>query len=343
MPSTDQYESAMLRALELSLQGPFIGVNPQVGAVILDAEGKTVSEGWHLGSGTDHAEVMALKNLREKLSVERLPNGFTAVVTLEPCNHTGKTGPCAQELIQAGISRVVFASSDPGDASSAGADTLESAGVEVISGVLLKQAEDQNRVWLTANRLGRPFVTLKWASSLDGRNAAQDGSSKWISGNESRADTHVRRSQVDAIMVGTATIEADNPELTARQQNGVLCRSQPLRVIMGKRDLDHNLKIFNSDAETLQLKTHSIEEALDTLWDRGIKHVFIEGGPNLASEFVKLGLVDEYLIYLAPTLLGGDKTSLIDIGVEGISEAKNLEILETKNLGNDIFIRARSA
>jgi diaminohydroxyphosphoribosylaminopyrimidine deaminase/5-amino-6-(5-phosphoribosylamino)uracil reductase len=144
-------------------------------------------------------------------------------------------------------------------------------------------------------------------------------------------------------MVGSATIEADNPELTARRANGVLYGSQPLRVIVGKRELDQDFKVFNKDAETVQLKTHSIEEALDTLWDRGIKHVFIEGGPNLASEFVKLGLVDEYLIYLAPMLLGGDKTSLIDIGVEGISEAKNLEILETKNLGNDIFIRARRA
>lgn len=343
MSTTDHYESAMLRALELSLQGPFMGVNPQVGAVILDVDGKIVSEGWHLGSGTDHAEVMALKNLREKLGVEILPKDFTAVVTLEPCNHTGKTGPCAEALIEAGISRVVFASGDPGDASGAGAETLKSAGVEVISGVLLEEAEAQNRVWLTSNRLGRPFVTLKWASSLDGRNAAQDGSSKWISGKESRSDTHLRRSQVDAIMVGTGTIEADDPELTARQSNGMLCGSQPLRVVLGKRELDRNLKVFNNDAETVQLKTHSIEEALDTLWDRGIKHVFIEGGPNLASEFVKLGLVDEYLIYLAPMLLGGDKTSLKDLGVEGISEAKNLEILETKNLGNDIFIRARSA
>jgi diaminohydroxyphosphoribosylaminopyrimidine deaminase/5-amino-6-(5-phosphoribosylamino)uracil reductase len=343
MPTTDQYESAMSRALELSLQGPFTGVNPQVGAVILDAQGESVAEGWHLGTGTDHAEVMAIKNLKANLGVDTLPSGFTAVVTLEPCNHTGKTGPCAKALIEAGIARVVFASSDPGEASSSGAKTLGSAGVEVVAGVLLKQAEAQNRVWLTSNRLGRPFVTLKWASSLDGRNAAQDGSSKWISGEESRADTHVRRSQADAIMVGTATIEADNPELTAREVNGALYDSQPLRVIVGKRDLDRNLKIFSSDAETVQLKTHSIEEALDTLWDRGIKHVFVEGGPNLASEFVKLRFVDEYLIYLAPMVLGGDKTSLIDIGVEGISEAKNLEILETKKLGNDIFIRARSA
>jgi diaminohydroxyphosphoribosylaminopyrimidine deaminase/5-amino-6-(5-phosphoribosylamino)uracil reductase len=343
MPTTAQYESAMLHALELALKGPYAGVNPQVGAVILDANGEIIAEGWHLGSGTDHAEVMALKNLRATLGADKLPSGLTAVVTLEPCNHTGKTGPCAQALVEAGISRVVFAASDPGDASSAGAQTLMAAGVEVVSGVLLAKAEAQSRVWLTANRLGRPFVTLKWASSLDGRNAAQDGTSKWISGEESRNHTHLERFHADAILVGTATVEADNPELTARAPDGSPYSSQPLRVVLGKRELDHGLRVFNRDAETVQLKTHSIEEALDTLWDRGIKHVFIEGGPNIASEFVKLGLIDEYLIYLAPVLLGGDNTSLIDIGVESIADAKKLEVFETQNLGNDIFIRARSA
>ena len=343
MSNTQHYEAAMLRALQISLNGPYAGVNPQVGAVILNSQGEILSEGWHLGSGTDHAEVMALKKLRSELGVDVLPAGLTAVVTLEPCDHTGMTGPCVAALIKAGISRVVFASSDPGDASGAGAKTLEAAGVEVIAGVLLEVAEAQNRVWLGANRMGRPFVTLKWATSLDGRNAAQDGSSKWISGEESRQDTHLRRFQADAILVGTATIEADNPELTARMPDGSLYPTQPLRVVLGKRDLDHSHRVFNKDAETVQLKTHSITEALEALFDRGIKHVFVEGGPNVASEFVQLDLVDEFLIYLAPLLLGGDHSSLIDIGVENINSAKRLEVLETKNLGNDIFIRLRSA
>lgn len=343
MDTIKAYESAMTRALELALNGPAIGVNPQVGAVILDQELNIVAEGWHEGAGTDHAEVMALKKIFEKLGTEKLPSGYTAVVTLEPCNHQGRTGPCAQALIDAGVSRVVYASSDPGEASSKGAERLRVAGVEVISGVLLSKAEDQGRVWLTANRNQRPFVTLKWAASLDGRTAADDGTSQWISGPESRADGHLKRSQMEAILVGTGTALADDPELTARKPDGSYYEHQPIRVVLGERELPAGLKVFNDKAQTLQLKTRSITDALSELWSIGVKSVWVEGGPAVASEFIREGLVDEFIIYLAPMLLGGKNVSLQNLGVLGIADAIKLEVVEQKVLGNDIYLRARRA
>ena len=332
-------DDAMTRALELALKGPVTGVNPQVGAVILNAEGELIGEGYHKGSGTDHAEVVALNAALN--GAPKLPRGSTAVVTLEPCNHTGKTGPCAKALIEAGVSKVVFASLDPGDESSGGAETLRSAGIEVVAGFHAGKADRQARVWLTAAKHKRPFVTLKWASSIDGRAAAQDGSSKWISGESSRQDAHQRRSEVDAILVGTGTALIDDPELTARKFDGSLFEQQPLRVVLGERDLPAGLRIFNDDAETLTLKTQSIHGALSELYEKGIKHVFVEGGPTLASRFVQMDLVDEFVIYLAPKLIGGDKLAIGSIDVPSINDAKELEFLEINTLGADIQIIAK--
>lgn len=332
-------DDAMTRALELALYGPATGVNPQVGAVILNSEGELIGEGYHKGSGTDHAEVVAINAALKGAS--KLPQGSTAIVTLEPCNHTGKTGPCAKALIEAGVSKVVFASSDPGDQSSGGAKTLRDAGVEVISGFQAEKADEQSRVWLTASKSKRPFVTLKWASSIDGRAAAQDGSSKWISGEESRADAHRRRSEVDAILVGTGTALIDDPELTARKPDGSLYEKQPLRVVLGERDLPASLRVFNEDAETFTLKTQSIHGALSELYEKGIKHVLVEGGPTLASRFVQLDLVDEFVVYLAPKLLGGEKLALGSIGVPSIQDAKELDFVAVKNLGSDVQIIAK--
>ena len=329
------YENAMSRALELALLGPAWGVNPQVGAVILDASGAVIAEGYHRGAGTAHAEVDALS----KLSV--VPTGATAVVTLEPCNHTGKTGPCAQALIAAGISRVVYAVSDPGDASAGGAETLRAAGVEVISGVLEDVASAQLEVWLWSMANQRPWVTLKWASSLDGRAAAEDGTSKWISGPESRAESHLRRSNVDAILVGTGTVLADDPELTARKPDGSLYEHQPLRVVVGTRSLDSGARVFNADASTQVFETRDLEEVLAALWKQGVKHVWVEGGPSVASEFVALDLVNEYLVYLAPKVLGGSRVALQEIGVGSMPEAVELRFESVTQLGSDILIRAR--
>jgi diaminohydroxyphosphoribosylaminopyrimidine deaminase/5-amino-6-(5-phosphoribosylamino)uracil reductase len=332
-------EDAMNRALELALKGPVTGINPQVGAVILSAAGEVIGEGYHKGSGTDHAEVVALKAALS--GKDKLEPGATAVVSLEPCNHTGKTGPCAVALIEAGISKVVFASSDPGDQSSGGSETLRAAGVEVESGIFIERANQQSRVWLTAAKNKRPFVSLKWASSVDGRAAAQDGTSKWISGTESRADAHRRRSEVDAILIGTGTAIIDDPELTARKEDGSLYEHQPLRVVVGERELSSDLRLFNQNAETLTMKTQSIHGALSELYEKGIKHVLVEGGPTLASRFVQLDLVDEFVIYLAPKLLGGDKLAIGSIDVPGIEQAKVLEFTEVTKLGSDIQVIAR--
>jgi diaminohydroxyphosphoribosylaminopyrimidine deaminase/5-amino-6-(5-phosphoribosylamino)uracil reductase len=334
-------ELAMRRAIELAALGPAFGANPRVGAVILDSTGQIIAEGWHRGAGTAHAEVDALakiQNLRDDNG--KLPAGLTAVVTLEPCNHTGRTGPCSQALIDAGISRVVFAAADPGRESANGAANLRAAGIRVESGLMAAESEELNRVWFTSMRNQRPFVTLKWATSIDGRAAAADGTSKWISVPESRAESHLRRSNVDAILIGTGTALADDPELTARKPDGSLYEHQPLRVIVGERELPNNLRIFNADAETAVFKTHSLNSVLDDLFKRGVRHVWVEGGPSVASRFVAENLVDEYIVYLAPMLIGGPRTALADIGVGNIAEAKHLRVLETKQLGQDIFIRA---
>ena len=339
MLNPQQYDEAMHRALVLAENGPAWGVNPQVGAVILDAKNRIIGEGWHKGSGTPHAEVMALE-AATLASGGRLPNGCTAVVTLEPCNHTGKTGPCAQALIAAGVDRVVYASSDPGVASAGGAETLRNAGIETYGSLLVEQADELIRPWANALRLGRPHVTLKWAASLDGRTAAEDGSSKWISGSESRQDSHFRRSRQDAILAGTGTILADDAELTARYADGTYYEHQPLRVILGERELPSTARVFNDAAETVQLATRDIKAALHELFDRGVRRLWVEGGPTVTSEFARLGLYDEIIVYVAPLLLGGSQNALQNIGVANIADAKHLRLVEHQRLGNDIMLRA---
>lgn len=333
------FEAAMHRALVLAENGPAWGENPQVGAVILDRNFETIGEGWHLGAGTPHAEVMALENARHNSGGE-LPAGCTAVVTLEPCNHTGRTGPCAQALIAAGIDRVVYASTDPGKASSGGAQTLRDAGIETYEGLLAAEADELIRPWATATRLGRPYVTLKWASSLDGRTAASDGTSKWISGPESRADSHQRRAKSDAILAGIGTVLADDAELTARYADGSLYPHQPLRVVLGQREIPAKSRVLNDAAETIQLATHDIAAALHELFARGIRRVWVEGGPTVASEFARLGLFDEVIVYFAPMLIGGNRSALTEIGVANIGQAAQLQLVEHKLLGNDVMIRA---
>ncbi len=342
----NQFETAMSLALELAARGPEFGANPQVGAVILDPSGEVAAEGWHEGAGTPHAEVMALRNLREKLSLgedDRLPAGYTAVVNLEPCNHTGKTGPCAEALIAAGISRVVFAANDPGEVSSGGAEKLARAGVEVIEGILEDEAEDLIRIWKTATQKQRVFVTIKWASTLDGRTAANDGTSKWISGEDARFDVHSRRSRIDAIAVGTNTVEIDDPELTARTPDGTLYEHQPLRVVIGMRALEGSKRVFSNAAETLRFETHDLEHVTRELFKLGHRHLWVEGGAELASAFVRAGLADQLLVYLTPTLLGGDRLALKDLGIETMSEISRWQFDEVELLGEDLLISASPA
>jgi diaminohydroxyphosphoribosylaminopyrimidine deaminase/5-amino-6-(5-phosphoribosylamino)uracil reductase len=342
----NQFETAMSLALELAARGPEFGANPQVGAVILDPASEVAAEGWHEGAGTPHAEVMALRNLREKLSLgqdDRLPAGYTAVVTLEPCNHTGKTGPCADALLAAGVSRVVFAANDPGEASSGGAEKLAKAGVEVIEGILEDEAEELIRIWKTATQKQRVFVTIKWASTLDGRSAANDGTSKWISGEDARFDVHLRRSRIDAIAVGTNTVVVDDPELTARTPDGTLYEHQPLRVVIGKRALDDSKRVFSNAAETLRFETHDLEYVTRELFKLGHRHLWVEGGAELASAFIRAGLADQLLVYLTPTLLGGSRLALSDLGIETMTEISRWQFDEVELLGEDLLISASPA
>ena len=326
----------MRRAIALAANGPSNGVNPQVGCVVLNSAGTIIAEGWHRGAGTAHAEVDALSQLTPEQA-----QGSTFVVTLEPCNHTGRTGPCAQALIEAGVAQVVYAATDPGHASSGGAQRLRDAGIEVLGGVLEDDVEELLEEWMLAARLHRPHVTVKWAASLDGRAAANDGTSQWISGPESRARVHEQRSAADAIVVGTGTVLADNPSLTARTPEGDLHDHQPVPVIIGKRNVPGDALVHQHPLEPLIIGHNDLHAALSEMFDNGIRSIFVEGGPTLASAFIASGLVDRLYIYLAPVLLGGDKVALGDLGVSTLAERIDLGISSVENLGNDIFITAK--
>ena len=343
MPVAD-YEFWMRHALDLAKRGPLTGPNPQVGAVILGATGELEAEGWHLGAGTEHAEIMALRLLRAKLGLSDtapLPAGYTVIITLEPCNHFGRTPPCSQTLIAAGIQKVVFGASDVGGQSSGGANSLAAAGIEVVSGVLKLESEELVESWHKLATEGRPWVIIKWAATLDGRIAAEDGSSQWITGPESRAAGHLLRSQCDAIVVGTGTAIADDPELTARRPDGSYYEEQPLRVVIGSRELPRELKLFNDRSETLHLETRDLDVLMRKLADRGAKRILIEGGPKLTSEVIRAGYADEFYIYQAPMLLGGSRLALDQIGISSLPEARLLEVRELSRSGTDVFIRAR--
>ncbi|WEK62546.1 MAG: bifunctional diaminohydroxyphosphoribosylaminopyrimidine deaminase/5-amino-6-(5-phosphoribosylamino)uracil reductase RibD [Candidatus Microbacterium colombiense] len=327
---------AMTRALELAAQGPR-GVNPQVGAVILSPAGDVLAEGWHHGAGTPHAEVDALSKLAPGAA-----RGATAVVTLEPCNHTGRTGPCALALIEAGVARVVYALDDPGVVQGGGAERLRAAGVSVESGEQSDAAHALIDGWLTAQRLGRPHVTVKWAQSLDGRAAADDGSSQWITGRAARADVHRRRADADAIVVGTGTVLSDDPALTARDGDTLLPH-QPVPVVIGSRPVPEGAALRRHPHSPLIYDTRDLPAVLADLHERGVQSVFVEGGPTLASAFLAAGLADRVLAYIAPVLLGGGRVALGDIGVSSIAEARRLTIDEWVPLGADLLAIAHPA
>ncbi|MFI8007118.1 bifunctional diaminohydroxyphosphoribosylaminopyrimidine deaminase/5-amino-6-(5-phosphoribosylamino)uracil reductase RibD [Streptomyces sp. NPDC086010] len=348
----------MRRAVALAARG--LGAtspNPVVGSVILDAAGEQVGEGFHERAGGPHAEIHALREAGERA------RGGTAYVTLEPCNHTGRTGPCAQALIDAGVRRVVYAVGDPNPQATGGADTLRAAGVEVEQGLLAEEAEAVNIAWLTSVRLGRPYVLWKYAATLDGRVAAADSTSRWISSPESRADVHRLRAEADAVVVGSGTARTDDPQLSVR---GVEGATQPLRVVVdtgatavrpGARVLDDaapTLIAVADDAVTDHLPAESVlrlpraeagpgldvEALLAALHARGVRSVLLEGGPVLAGSFVSAGAVDTVVGYLAPVLLGAGPSALADAGISTLSQALRLDVTETVRLGPDVRVTA---
>lgn len=340
MDTTAAEQAAMRRALALAATpGVPLGPNPRVGCVLLDDAGATVAEGYHRGAGTPHAEADALAQAGDRA------RGTTAVVTLEPCNHHGRTGPCAEALVAAGVRRVVFAQPDPNPAAAGGAATLRAAGVEVESGLLTVESGALNRAWAFGVAHGRPFVTWKLATTLDGRSAAADGTSRWVSSAAARRDTHRLRALCDVMLVGTNTVAVDDPLLTVRDEHDHPLAQQPLRAVMGERDLDPGRRIFNDDADSVHLRTRDPKTALAELFDLGRQHVFLEGGPTLAAAFLRAGLVDEIVAYVAPMLLGAGRSAVADLGITTIAEAfrprvTDITVLEGDPDGNVRFTLA---
>jgi diaminohydroxyphosphoribosylaminopyrimidine deaminase/5-amino-6-(5-phosphoribosylamino)uracil reductase len=353
-----------LAAKGLGLASP----NPMVGAVVV-AAGRVVGEGWHEGPGTPHAEVMALSE------AGLLARGATLVVTLEPCNHHGRTPPCTDAIVAAGIARVLAAARDPNPiVDGRGFDALRAAGVRVEEGMLAEEASDAIAGFAKHVRNGGPFVTLKMAASLDGKVAARDGSSRWITGAPAREDVHRLRAASDAIVVGSGTALADDPSLTVRL-DGYRGRP-PLRVLVdGAGRVPATGKLFDGSAPTMVVTTDAslpraraaweavgaevalfepasqegpgalrvpLERLVEHLGKRGSQTVLIEGGPTLAWAAIEAGMVDRFVLYLAPTLIGGERAPgvLGGDGTRSIADARRVTIGSVEQVGEDIKVVA---
>jgi diaminohydroxyphosphoribosylaminopyrimidine deaminase / 5-amino-6-(5-phosphoribosylamino)uracil reductase len=305
--------------------------NPPVGAVILDSAGEVAGAGATEPPGGPHAEVVALRRAGERAA------GGTAVVTLEPCNHYGRTPPCVDALVAAGISRVAYAVADPNPQAAGGAARLAESGVKVEAGVLTDVvAGGPLREWLHKQRTGMPHITWKYATSVDGRSAAADGTSQWITSEAARADVHRRRATADAIIVGTGTVYVDDPVLTARLPDGSLAPRQPLRVVVGEREISSEARVLNDDSRTMVIRTRDPLEVIKALSDR--TDVLLEGGPTLAGAFLRAGVIDRILAYVAPILLGGPITAVDDVGVLSIAHAQRWRFDGIEPIGPDLLL-----
>ncbi|MFV0634143.1 bifunctional diaminohydroxyphosphoribosylaminopyrimidine deaminase/5-amino-6-(5-phosphoribosylamino)uracil reductase RibD [Demequina sp.] len=326
-------DQALERASTLALNGPGYGPNPRVGCVLLAADGSVLGEGWHRGAGTAHAEVAAIADARSRGADL---TGATAVVTLEPCAHTGRTGPCVDALTDAGIGAVHYAVADPGEASAGGAAVLRARGIPALL-TPHAHATALTRRWLAAMTKGAPYVIAKWAATLDGRMAAADGTSFWITGEQARAHAHGVRASVDAIAVGTGTILTDNPSLSARP-HGEEAGHQPLRVVVGHRATD-GAKVWR-DGNAVAISTDEPRDVLGALWQREVRTLIVEGGPRLLSAFLRAGLVDEVNAYIAPALLGSGPSVVSDLGISTMADALRGGAVTSERLGADTLVTA---
>ncbi|RAV15715.1 bifunctional diaminohydroxyphosphoribosylaminopyrimidine deaminase/5-amino-6-(5-phosphoribosylamino)uracil reductase RibD [Mycolicibacterium sp. GF69] len=305
--------------------------NPPVGAVILDRDGEVAGVGATEPPGGPHAEVIALRRAGERAV------GGTAVVTLEPCNHHGRTPPCVDTLVAAAVSTVIYAVADPNPIAAGGAARLADTGLTVAAGVLADAVTGGPlREWLHKQRTGTPHVTWKFATSVDGRSAAADGSSQWITSEAARADVHRRRGVADAIVVGTGTVFVDDPVLTARKPDGTLAERQPLRVVVGEREIAQEARVLNDDSRTMVIRTHDPHEVIKALSDR--TDVLLEGGPTLAGAFLRAGVIDRILAYVAPIVLGGPITAVDDVGVLSIAHAQRWRFDGIEPIGPDVLL-----
>jgi diaminohydroxyphosphoribosylaminopyrimidine deaminase / 5-amino-6-(5-phosphoribosylamino)uracil reductase len=330
--------AAMARARELG--AGVLGTtspNPPVGAVILAADGSVAGEGATAPPGGPHAEVRALEQAGERA------RGGTAVVTLEPCAHTGRTAPCTDALLAAGIARVVIAVPEPTELAGGGAARLRAAGVDVVLGVQQREAEEGALAsWLTGVRRHRPHVVWKVGATLDGRVAAADGTSRWITGSEARAAVHRLRATCDAVVVGSGTALADDPRLTVRDPGGRDAARQPLRVVADRRGrLPGGARVLDGAAPTHVSTAGTPRELLGELFARGVRRVLLEGGPSLAAAFLRDGLVDEMVLHVAPTLLGAGPSLVGDLGIGTLGDALPLEVVDVTRLGGDVQLRLR--
>ena len=350
------WDAWMRRALSLAaLAAGRTSPNPLVGAVVLDADGRLVGEGFHARAGLPHAEVGALAQ------AGAAARGGTLIVTLEPCCHHGRTPPCSEAVQRAGIARVVVALEDPDPRVAGGGITqLRQAGLEVITGVLREEAIEQNRSFLHRIRTGRPLGVLKWAMSLDGRTALPNGASQWITGPPARAWVHQLRSRVDAVIVGGGTVRADDPLLTSRG----LRDPEPLRVVLSRSlDLPSEARLWDVSAartliahgpeepdgslpdgpESLSLKVCEPAALMEMLAQRGCNAVLWECGPELAAAAIRQGCVQDVVGVVAPTLMGGvaARTPLADLGFTAMDQVDRTFFEPPQQLGDDWLLQMR--
>lgn len=356
----------MSLALQLAKQGQYTArPNPMVGCVLVKEE-KIIGQGWHEKFGQAHAEINALKQAQEKAK------GATCYVTLEPCSHTGKTGPCVKALVDAGISKVIAAMQDPNpQVAGQGFELLIKQGIEVEYGLLESQAQELNRGFISRFQRKRPWTTCKLAMSLDGRTALADGSSQWITGKSARSDVQKLRARHDAILTGSATFLADNPSLNIRAKDAMLSGenwflkaektgfSQPNRILLDRQHQgDISAKLFNADANVFwvsdyfkseEKKEHiihlpsfkSLDKLLNYFSEKSVNHLLIEAGHSLAGEFLKQNLIDELVIYMAPKLMGNQAKGLFNLNIEKMSYTKSLVLKDCRHLNDDIRLTYR--
>lgn len=360
-PMPDEYH--LRRAIDLAERGRGSAhPNPVVGCVVVDAEDEVVGEGWHERAGQPHAEIVALRQAGERA------RGSTVYVTLEPCGHHGRTAPCTEALIAAGVAQVVYGLEDPNPQAGGGAQRLREEGIEVTSGVLADEVAMQNEVFVHVHRHGRVHVTLKLAQSLDGRVAARDGSSRWVTSEQARVAVHALRAESDAVAVGSGTVIADDPRLTVR--DAAVPRGQPRTVVFdgrGRTPVDARVvregtivlttdrsetgwrrEVEDGGAEVVVTDATSdgtgveLAAALRELRDRELAAVLVEGGPTLAGALMRAGLVDRLVLHVAPAIIGADGLASVQgPGAENIRQAMRWRMDDVNRVGPDLEIVAR--
>lgn len=322
-----EHKSFMARAIELSKNG--LGLtfpNPIVGAVLVSESGEIIGEGFH--SGGAHAETLSIEDC---IRSGKSPQGSTIYVSLEPCNHTGKTPPCAKAIVEAGIARVFYAVSDPNPIAQGGAEYLHSHGVEVAPHLLEAEAAFANRAWLHKITYQRPYFNWKIASSFDGYSAALDGTSKWITSDASRESVQELRAEADAILVGTGTALADNPSLIPRGDH-----RRPLRIVMGNRSLPPTSNLLNSESKTIVFSSRDIDAFIEEVNAVGINSILVESGATLGTALLNAGCIDEITWFQAPILLGTGKKAVGDLDITTLSQRLDFTIAEFRKVGTDI-------